>query len=254
MTLLVEVGATGLRWARLEGGAPGTAGAVTHRGVESAAWQRPLAALTPAPRRVVVANAAGAAFGARFDDWARHQWQVTAEFPVAARTVGGLGVRNGHAQPGTLPIDRWLAMLAAWSRSGAALLVVSADSAVSVDLIDDRGLHRGGCVLPGERLMREALYAQTSGIAAAALPDEAAVEGTFGVNTTGCVAQGARLALAAVVERAAQALGAASAATPRIYMTGGATADLAPLVLRPVECVPDLVLQGLALLVAARVS
>ena len=250
MTLLVEAGASGLQWARLEGSTPGAVGGVVHRGVEPEEWQAPLATLSPAPRRVVVANTAGAAFGARFGDWSRRQWQVAAEFPVAAREVAEIGVRNGYARPETLPIDRWLALLAAWWRTRAALVVVGAAGAVSVDLVDDTGRHRGGCVLPGERLMREALYAQTSGIAAAALPDAAAVEGVFGINTAGGVQQGARLALAAVVDRAAQALGVASSAAPRIYMTGAASQELAPLLTRPVERVPHLVLQGLALLVA----
>ena len=254
MTLLVEAGAAGLKFARLEGGAPGAVGAVTHRGVEPAEWQAPLLALAPAPRRVVVANTAGAAFGARFGDWTRSRWHVAAEFPVALRTVRELGVRNGHAEPATLPVDRWLALLAAWRRAEAALLVVSAESSVSVDLVDDTGRHRGGYLLPGERLMREALHSQTSGIAAAAMQDEAAVEEAFGVNTAGAVQQGARLAIAAVIERAALALEAAGAAAPRIFMTGAAMPELAPLMTGPIERVPHLVLEGLALLAAGGAS
>lgn len=250
MTLLVEASTAGLKFARLEGGGPGAVGRVTHRGVEPGEWQAPLAALKPEPRRVVVANTAGAAFGARFGEWTRSRWQVAAEFPVAVRTARELGVRNGHADPATLPVDRWLALLAAWHRVEGALLVVSAESSVSVDLVDDTGRHRGGYLLPGERLMREALHSQTSGIAAAAMRDEAAVEEAFGVNTAGAVQQGARLAIAAVIERAALALGAAGAAAPPIFMTGAATPELAPLLLRPVERVPHLVLEGLALLAA----
>ncbi len=250
MTLLVEAGAAGLRFARLGAGTAGAVGAVTHLGVEPGDWQAPLAALAPAPRRVIVANTAGAEFGTRFGDWTRSHWHVAAEFPLAERTVGEVGVRNGHAEPATLPVDRWLALLAAWRRAHAALLVVSVASFVSVDLIDDAGRHRGGYLLPGERPMREALYSQTSGIAAAALLDEAAVEEAFGVNTAGAVQQGARLAIAAVIERTARALAAAGAAAPRVIMTGAGTSDLAPLVAGPVERVPHLVLEGLALLAA----
>jgi type III pantothenate kinase len=248
MTLLVDASNSGLKWARLERGRLGAVGAVTHRGVEPEAWQARLAALAPAPRRVVVANVAGAAFEARFRAWAERQWRLVPEF--AAASAERLGVRNAYARPAALGVDRWLAMLAAWRTAPGPLLVATAGTAFTVDLIDGDGLHRGGCIVPGERLMREALHAQTSGVAAAALLDHAAVDGAFGINTAGAVQQGARLALAALVDRAARVLEAASGAVPRIFVSGGAAGEIAPLMTRAAEVVPHLVLQGLALLAA----
>jgi type III pantothenate kinase len=248
VTLLIDAGNTGLQWARLADGGLAGLDSATHRGMEPEAWQARLAALTPAPRRVVVANVAGHAFEARFRTWAEHRWQVTPEFPAAAAEQ--LGLRNAYVRPAALGIDRWLAMLAAWQLAAAPLLVASAGTAFTVDLVDGEGLHRGGCVVPGERLMREALHAQTSGVAAAALLDVAAVDGTFGINTAGAVQQGARLALASLVDRAARALEAASGEIPRIFLAGGAAAEIAPLVGRSVELAPHLVLAGLALVAA----
>ncbi len=250
MTLLVDAGNTGLKWARLVDGRLTGLDSATHRGVEPEAWQPRLAALAQAPRRVIVANVAGHAFEARFRDWAERQWQVTPEFPAA--TAARLGLRNAYVRPGALGIDRWLAMLAAWREAGVPLLVASAGTAFTVDLVDGDGLHRGGCIVPGERLMREALHAQTSGVAAAALLDLAAVEGTFGINTAGAVQQGARLALASLVDRAARVLEAASGRAPRIFVAGGAAPEIAPLVSRAVEVAPHLVLAGLALIAAER--
>ena len=251
MTLLVDAGNTGLKWARLAGGRLGAVAAVTHRGVEPEAWQARLAALAPPPGRVVVANVAGAAFEARFRAWTERQWRLTPEFPTAS--AERLGVTNAYARPGALGVDRWLAMLAAWRAAPVPLVVASAGTAFTVDLVDADGRHRGGCIVPGERLMREALHAQTSGVAAAALLDRAAVDGAFGVNTAGAVQQGARLALAALVDRAARALEAASGVAPRIYFAGGSADEVAPLVSRAVKVVPHLVLEGLALLAAEEV-
>jgi type III pantothenate kinase len=252
MTLLIDAGSAGLQWARLghDGRLTGVA-AVTHRGLEPETWQARLAALAPAPRRVLVANVAGSAFETRFRAWAERQWRMSPEFPSAS--AQRLGVRNAYARPAALGVDRWLAMLAAWRMAAVPLLVASAGTAFTVDLLDATGLHRGGCIVPGERLMREALHAQTSGIAAAALLDRAAIDGAFGVNTAGAVQQGARLALASLVDRAARALESAVGVLPRIFVAGAAAEEIAPLVTRPVEVVPHLVLEGLAL-VATEVS
>lgn len=245
MTLLIDAGIAELKWARLVDGRLTDVEAVTHPGVEPEAWQARLAALAPAPRRVVVANVAGSAFATRFRAWAARQWKISPEF--ASASAERLGVRNAYATPATLGVDRWLAMLAAWRTAAVPLLVASAGTAFTVDLVDGSGLHRGGCIVPGERLMREALHAQTSGVAAAALLDHAAIDGAFGINTAGAVQQGARLALASLVDRAARVLEASSGAAPRIFVAGGAAEEIAPLVTRAVEVVPHLVLEGLAL-------
>ncbi len=245
MTLLIDAGNTWLKWARLVDGRVGTSRSTVHHGVDPREWQDTLAAITPAPRRVVVANVAGAAFAVRLKDFARERWQLEPEFPVATRSA--LGVTNAYARPSALGIDRWLALLAAWHVAHAPLLVASAATAFTIDLLDAGGVHRGGCLVPGARLMRESLHAQTSGVAAAAMLDPPAVDGAFGINTAGAVQQGSRLALAALADRAAVALEQAASAPARVFLTGGAAPQISALMSRPVEQVPDLVLRGLAL-------
>ena len=248
MTLVIDAATTGLKWARVANGSLTGIESVAIRGVEPEAWQLKLGALTPAPERVVVANLAGATFETRFRAWCRREWRLSPEFPMAV--AERLGVRNAYARPAALGIDRWLSILAARTTASGPLVIANAGVAFAVDLIDATGLHRGGCVVPGERVMREALHAQTSGIAAAALLDDASTEGAFGVNTAGAVQQGARLALAALIDWAASALEAASGATAGIFVTGVAATDVAPLVTRAAKVVPHLALQGLALLAA----
>ncbi|HUO96196.1 MAG TPA: type III pantothenate kinase [Steroidobacteraceae bacterium] len=252
MTLLVEAGHGGLKWAFLEGGRLTRIECVALHGVEPGTWQARLAALTPRPRRVVVANLAGAAFEANLRILAQDSWRLVPEFLQA--TAEHQGLRNGSADPAALAIDRWAAMVAAWQTARGALLVASAAAAFSVDLVDGDGLHRGGWTLPGERLMREALHAQTSGVAAAALLDEAVVEGPFGTNTAGGVQQGARLALGALVDRAATLLEAGGRPAPRVFVTGAAAEDIVPLAKRGTSVVPHLALEGLALLATAEAA
>jgi type III pantothenate kinase len=245
MTLLIDAGSTRLKWLSLEA----NAAAGTHPAAPTSGdgdLQRIFGGITPAPRRVVVANSAGAAFAVRLRDWARRTWLLEPEFPVATREA--CGVRNAYARPGSLGIDRWLGMLAARHAARGPLVVANAGAAFTIDLVDGDGRHRGGGVVPGAALMREALYAQTSDVAAAARADPPAVDGIFGINTAGGVRQGGHLALAALSDRAALALEGTAGRTPEVFLTGESAAEVAPLMTYPVQHVPDLVLQGLALL------
>jgi len=245
MTLLIDAGNTWLKWAHLDGSAVGPARSVVHHGVDPGEWQDALASIGTTPKRVVVANVAGAAFAGRLREWTRATWRVEPTFPAVGRSA--LGVTNAYARPAALGIDRWLGMIAAWHEARAPLACVNAATAFTIDLIDASGAHRGGSIVPGARLMRESLHAQTSGVAAAAMLDPPAVDGAFGINTAGGVQQGAWLALAAFADRTVRELEEKTGTPPRVFLTGGAAPQIAPLMTRRVEQVPDLVLRGLAL-------
>jgi type III pantothenate kinase len=244
MTLLLDAGTQWLKWAWLEGGAAGRSERVTYDAADPLAWQRALDALA-APRRVVVANVAGPRFAHLLASYTRRAWQIEPEFPAATRSA--LGLRNACAEPRELAIDRWLGLLAAWRQVRAPLIVASARAAYAVDLVDGDGQHRGGCMVPGARIMREALHTQTAGIRAPSLADAAATSGVFGINTAGGVQQGARLALAALTDRLAATFAAAIGREARVFVTGGAGPEIAALMRHPQQQQPDLVLEGLAL-------
>lgn len=252
MILLIDVGSRWLKWALLHpGGTPGPSERVPYAPAEPAAWQGALATLAP-PSRILVANAAGLGFAAAFADWARRHWRVAPQFPVAS--AAALGVRNACQNPGELAIDRWLGLLAAWRVTAAPLLVASARAAYAVDLVDGGGQHRCGWVVPGARLMREVLHAQTAGVATPERADAAVTDGVFGVNTAGGVQQGAHLALAALTDRLATAFERELGRAPQLYVTGGAGSEIAALMRRTPRQLPDLVLGGLALLATEGVA
>jgi len=53
-------------------------------------------------------------------------------------------------------VDRFLAMLAVFERfPETPLLVIDAGSAVTFDVIDSQGMHKGGLIMPGIRALRE---------------------------------------------------------------------------------------------------
>lgn len=251
MILLLDVGNTRVKWAPLVGGRAGAVGAAPHRDVPPAEWQRALGSL-PRPSRVLASNVAGPAFGAALHEWTLAAWGIAPEFVVTARAAAG--VVNAYLNPAGLGVDRWLAMIGAWRAAHGPLLVVSAGTALTVDAVDADGRHRGGFIVPGIGMMRDALYSRTGGIATAAALADAAREGMFGVNTAGAVEQGAVVAQAALAERAAAELARLTGASPRRFLTGGDAGRLQPWLPSAYESVPDLVLQGLATLATERAT
>jgi type III pantothenate kinase len=61
-----------------------------------------------------------------------------------------------YDDPSKLGVDRFLAMLAALERfPNQPLLVIDAGSAVTFDVIDAKGMHQGGLIMPGLKALRE---------------------------------------------------------------------------------------------------
>jgi type III pantothenate kinase len=150
------------------------------------------------------------------------------------------GISLGYRDNAQLGIDRALAMVAARARCHRAFVVVDAGTAVTIDFVDADGRHLGGFILPGQDLARECLLSRTS-IPATGSVDEV---GLFGRDTASAVAKGARLAVASLAERL---VNAAPPADPVALFVGGGDADsLAPLMPEACVVVPELVLQGLA--------
>jgi len=61
-----------------------------------------------------------------------------------------------YDDPSKLGVDRFLAMLGALEHfPNSPLLVIDAGSAVTFDIIDAKGIHQGGLIMPGLKALRE---------------------------------------------------------------------------------------------------
>jgi type III pantothenate kinase len=67
-----------------------------------------------------------------------------------------------YEQPASMGADRWCAMVAAWSDTNSACMVIDAGSAITVDWINAQGRHEGGYILPGRNLMLDSLSQKTA--------------------------------------------------------------------------------------------
>jgi type III pantothenate kinase len=200
------------------------------------AWQD-----LPRPARVYGVNVAGEAARVRVEGQL-NRWRLTPQWLTA--TDAACGVTNRYAQPSQLGPDRWASLVAAWRRSTAtdllppACVVVNAGTAVTVDTLDESGVFHGGLIIPGMRLMREALVENTAGLK---VPP-----GTFKAfpdNTTDAIHTGSIQAISGAIEQMRRQIDS-NPARVRCYLSGGAAADIGEHINPPVEVVETLVLEG----------
>jgi type III pantothenate kinase len=158
-----------------------------------------------------------------------------------ARTVASLdGLRIAYAQPERLGVDRFLALLGAHAR-GRAALVVGVGTALTIDLLDAGGLHRGGRIAPSPGLMRAALHAR-----APVLAERGGSYSEFAADTDDALASGCEGAALALVARSRdEAARLLQGEVPDLLLHGGGAAALLPRLPDGVH-IPALVLQGLA--------
>jgi len=150
------------------------------------------------------------------------------------------GVRIAYAQPQRLGVDRFLALLAARARGPQPWLVVGVGTALTIDLLDVDGLHRGGRIAPSPTLMREALHRR-----APQLPLTGGDYAEFADDTLPGLASGCEGAALALIARSRALADDLLGVPPRVLLHGGGSVALLPH-MDSVVAAPALVLEGLA--------
>ena len=236
-TLLLDAGNTRIKWIFAEDLGRMPASAWTDGDAWPPAWsERPIAAIWLSSVR---AEAVDADLCQRL--YERYGYVVRR----AHSTASACGVVNAYRQPERLGVDRWLALLAAAARPGAAL-VIDAGTALTIDALDAQGRHLGGRILPGQRLMIDALHRHTAQVRVATRLALPLVAG-FADHTEAAVLQGVSSAQRGAVLLAYEQMRSLCPEQElRVLLTGGdsgALSDLFPAA--QVEQDPDLVLRGL---------
>ena len=238
-TLVIDVGNSRMKWGlygphgwRAQGITPnGEIGALSVRD-----WHN-----LPRPARAVGVNVAGEAARVRVEAQLG-RWRLAPEWLTASEYA--CGVTNRYARPAQLGADRWASLIAAWRRSTAtdlfppACVVVNAGTAVTVDALDVDGVFHGGLILPGLRLMLQALAENTAG-----LKVPTGEYRDFPDNTADAIYSGAIRAVCGAIELTRREIDS-NPAHVRCYLAGGAAADIGRYLNPPVEIIDNLVLEG----------
>lgn len=245
MMLLLDIGNTRLKWA--------WAGRDTWR-AGTPLNLVPFPEAPPAewaacrPDGVAAVSVAPAPLAQRVGHWAATLWGLEVEF-VRTRAEA-FGLRNGYRDPDCLGVDRWAALVGAHCSGAAPVCIVDCGTAVTVDLLGPGGRHHGGWIVPGRRLMEQALAHGTAGLGATSVSVSEAA--SFGQDTSACVANGTRAALAGFVSRALVEAMRICGEPVQCRVTGGDAGWLLPIL--PDDCrhEPELVLHGLAHIVGVQ--
>jgi type III pantothenate kinase len=245
MILLIDIGNTRIKWAQLERGTLGPQSAAVHSKWTVNEFIDSVLQPSARPQRVLISNVGGDAIAEAATAALARTWQMEAQFVHSTAAAGG--VRNAYVEPQKLGVDRWLAVIGAYSIQHSAACVVSVGTATTIDAVDAMGRHLGGVIVPGPDLMISSLLKNTSDIAQRA-EQGSTKDGLFADNTLGAVTQGAAHALAALVERAVDTTRRQVGEMPALFLTGGASARIESALKVSYKSVPDLVLRGLAVL------
>ncbi len=236
--LTVDIGNSNIKWAVWQSGRIVQRGCCGFAGLESGQAFSVWRDIQP-QRRVIVSCVAGSAAEQALARWVQQHWSVQPEILRSSAQL--LGVSNAYSDPAQFGDDRWAALLGAHSQYDDPVCIIDAGTAITVDLLGADGVHRGGRILPGLSMMREALLEGAAGIEN--------TEGDpvlFATNTADAVSSGTlhmlRAALIEVVESARRCLGNSM----KIIITGGMSGLIMSLPELP-EMIhePDLVLIGL---------
>lgn len=257
-TLLFDAGNTRLKWALVRAGRLQPQRAVP-RG-EPAAFEAWLSR-APAIDRVVGVNVAGPSLEKNLRAWLKAAGAPRPEFITSSRQAAG--VRNAYVRPETLGADRWAAAIAAWHRAGCyrTVCAVSIGTALTIDLVDQDGHHRGGLIAPGPALMLDSLLGRTAQIASGTRrPAGRRPAGSrelvppLAGATRGAIDEGCLAAAAGFIDRTVNQLTRQLNGRPVVFVTGGAAAPVIERLRSACKPCDELVLRGVAAIADVPIS
>lgn len=149
-------------------------------------------------------------------------------------------LKNSYRDPQQLGVDRWMGLIGARQRTRDPVLVVSAGTAMTVDALAADGVFLGGVIVPGFKLMQQALQQGTARVA-----DVAGEVQAFPHTTADAVNSGILAALYGAIRQQYAQLAEAAGKPPRCLLTGGDAAMLLPYLNLPGEWAPALILEGI---------
>jgi len=250
MILELDIGNSRVKWRQL-----GADGKVTNQGVVPGAVEfQQLTELALKPNAIRACSVRKGETYNEVKDWLETKYGMPAHSAYVKRDWAGVSIQ--YKDPGRLGVDRWLAMLAAYSSVKGACIVVDAGTALTIDVLAVDGAHQGGYILPGLGLMRASLEQNTAiRLITGPLPASLAL----GHSTDQAVWHGSLATAVALIEKIARTV---SAQRPvHLLFSGGdadvlvANADFEGLGVSndrdsrniSYEIVPDLVLDGLCI-------
>ena len=234
MILDIDAGNTRIKWRIIDGGETLFCGELS---TESVAEGAPIEIdVDGVVERIRLCSVAGDTIISSLQKQLQSRFNVAVE--LAEVSAEAAGVTCGYKDFNQLGVDRWLALIAAYQKYAKPIIVVDAGTAVTIDIVDEDGLHLGGYIIPGLNLMHQSLWKGTEQIKVALKP--VADIANPGTSTDQAVDRGCLLMLVAMIE---SLVGRYQCLT---VITGGDGQLLQEQLTMDTAYFPDLVMDGLA--------
>ncbi|MRI32998.1 hypothetical protein EOPP23_08385 [Endozoicomonas sp. OPT23] len=238
--LQLDAGNTCLKWRLVSGSQTIDSGRIDNK----KNWQDELSAIVTTAGGISAAAISMVSGADRLERLQQILRDIAGIEPIVARTQKQCaGVTVIYKKVEMLGVDRWLAMLAAHnSHPDNIKVVVDCGTAMTIDVVDSEGLHLGGYIVPGLRLMKESLAINTAELETVEHPAHATELGDI---TMDCINHGVLAMSVAMVDEVC-----ARYRNAVLYITGGD----APQLLDHLKSqhqrvyVPDLVMDGLGII------
>lgn len=170
-------------------------------------------------------------------------WGVAPTFVYA--TSEACGVKNSYTEPKKLGVDRWAAMVEAYSQAQSAVCVFDLGSAFTIDAVCTKGQHLGGYILPGLSMMRSAVTRGTSEV----IVDQGHFDQAkplWGRSTTAAVNNGIIYTAVTLIQNAIKSFRFELKMPVEAFITGGDSVKVLPFVDDLVRYDEYLVIKGVS--------
>ncbi|MGR9088399.1 MAG: type III pantothenate kinase [Gammaproteobacteria bacterium] len=240
MNLLIDIGNTRLKWGMAARDRIVSSSSLANTEISLQRLADVWSNCIP-PRHVAIACVSSESIAGLVISAAHELWPDAGIVRITSQAQA-FGVTNAYPMPEKLGVDRWLLLVAARHFYPLPACIVDCGTAITIDLLDEKGRHRGGMICPGLMLMKQSLAQGTEALRYAERGEYIGLAN----DTEAAIAAGVLTAAIGLIEHVFSEQQHATA----LIMTGGdADAVAEHLVYEPVVD-PDLVLRGLTVILA----
>ena len=252
MILTVDIGNSRIKWASWQAGKIVARGVTAYTADESEEALDKLFSVLEKPAHIFAVCVAGNKCSQGLNEWSKRHWQLGVEFLKTEKRFNN--IVNAYEDPRQHGADRWAVVVASQQYCpGSSVCVINAGTAITFDLIDEKGQHLGGYILPSYVTMHKALLLDTANVNSAlntqyyehGVPD----------NTNDAVNQGLHKLLQAGIRDICQFAKQKLGSPMQIIVSGGFAKTILSYPDMPAMIhQPDLVMQGLFEIMNQRMS
>lgn len=165
--------------------------------------------------------------------------------PLVVSADLDLGITIAYPNPQEIGSDRLVNAAAAYARYQSSLIIVDFGTATTFCAVTQAGEYVGGAIAPGLGIAADALYSRTAKLPKIDLSRPKAVIGT---DTVSSMQSGLIFGYAGLVDELVSRMQRELGRQAKVIATGGLAALIAPESRMIQELLPDLTLEGLALI------